>query len=974
MLAGERTVRLYGQVLDSFTRMGIPAHVTLMNAADSTVVDTLTAWNWRDHSGFDMLVPAVPAKFVFKAVADGYEDAFLNYELKRIARNTYFELPPILMKKKLEPDTIPTSPYTQGTPEDSIWKSLNLKGVTVTGTRVKMVWKGDTIVYNAAAFKLPEGSMLDALVKQLPGAELKDNGDIYVNGKKVDYLTLNGEDFFKGNNKVMLDNLPYYTVKNIQVYHKSSEKSRWAEQELEEKDFVMDVQLKREYSTGYMGNVEAGGGLSLTDNERAGRQGNGRTPYMGRFFAVRFTDHSRLSLFGNVNNVNEDRKPGYEGDWEPSDMPQGVRKTVQGGLSLHVGEKEKKWDETLDITARHNDANDETLTTTERFASAGNIYGRSSGISRQRDFRLSVWNRFVLSKPFKLMAYIDGTYSNGKHDSQGLQTTFTADPAALGDTWAVMDSAYQTTAFAQKHLTNRNRTQSYNKYRSLSLMGSVHFLQKLAWGDDFSINVAANYRRSNPSDNFSMSLIEYLQTGQTDYRRQYTDSHSSHCDYAVTGTYTFHFLSGLNYSLYARYDHKWDDRVNELFNLETIDSARHNVELTLLPSSRSELLTALDMQNTKNYTLGENHFEEGMRVYYNPHMKKGWAYVSLSLPLHQRSQEMHFRGAQLDTIARRSLLSFSPSFTAMFSRDSLWAYANARVSVSDPDFASLMPVNNDANPLSVRLFNARLKSTQDYHFSASATFSRPSVGQNVSVEAGAGLVANAVGTRSVYNTATGAYAFRNENVSGNWEAYGRLGFNRALDAKKRWNMEEATNVGYNRNVDFDLEYATLAPVEAMNVSEARLSKVNNWNFRQTAGLKYTKDKWSVGVNGMFNWRHSTSSRKDFETINVFDFNYGVSFRCPLPLSLDLATDLKMFSIRGYSDRSLNTNHLVWNASLSRSFLSGRLTAKLDAYDLLKKLTSTSVTLNAQGRYETWHNCLPSYAMLHMIWKFNKMPK
>ena len=83
-----------------------------------------------------------------------------------IARNNYFELPRILMKKK----------------QDDIWRENDLEGVTVTGTRVKIAYRGDTLVFNAAAFNLPEGSMLDGLIRQMPGAELKDNGDIYING------------------------------------------------------------------------------------------------------------------------------------------------------------------------------------------------------------------------------------------------------------------------------------------------------------------------------------------------------------------------------------------------------------------------------------------------------------------------------------------------------------------------------------------------------------------------------------------------------------------------------------------------------------------------------------------------------------------------------------------------------------------------------------------------------------------------
>lgn len=53
-----------------------------------------------------------------------------------------------------------------------------LKEVTVKATKIKMVWRGDTLVYNADAFNVPEGSMLDGLIKQLPGVELKDNWEI----------------------------------------------------------------------------------------------------------------------------------------------------------------------------------------------------------------------------------------------------------------------------------------------------------------------------------------------------------------------------------------------------------------------------------------------------------------------------------------------------------------------------------------------------------------------------------------------------------------------------------------------------------------------------------------------------------------------------------------------------------------------------------------------------------------------------
>ena len=129
---------------------------------------------------------------------------------------------------------------------------------------------------DARAFQLSEGSMLESLVGNIPGTELKDNGDIYMNGKKVDYLTLNGKDFFKGNNRVMLDNLPYYTVDKLQFFHRRSERSLMAGKDVERQDYIMNVKLKQEYNTGYLGNVEAGIGT----HERR----------LGRGFALRFTD------------------------------------------------------------------------------------------------------------------------------------------------------------------------------------------------------------------------------------------------------------------------------------------------------------------------------------------------------------------------------------------------------------------------------------------------------------------------------------------------------------------------------------------------------------------------------------------------------------------------------------------------------------------------------------------------------------
>jgi hypothetical protein len=81
----------------------------------------------------------------------------------------------------------------------------------------------------------------------------------------------------------------------------------------------------------------------------------------------------------------------------------------------------------------------------------------------------------------------------------------------------------------------------------------------------------------------------------------------------------------------------------------------------------------------------------------------------------------------------------------------------------------------------------------------------------------------------------------------------------------------------------------------------------------------------------------------------------------------------MFSRRGYSSDMMNTDDLVWNAELSRSLLKEKLTLKLTAFDLLHQLSNKQYSVNAQGRTETWNNCIPRYIMFSAAYKLNVMP-
>ena len=913
----ERKVELSGEVYDSFTKAKVKAFLTLMHK-DSTVVDTMTCWTWGTSSYYEFKVPAKNDDFIIKATAEGYEDTTMVYQLRHIARNSWFELPRILMKKKQRSD-------------DDIYKEVDMNGVVITGTKVKLAYRGDTLVYNASAFNMPEGSMLDGLIRQMPGAELKDNGDIYINGKKVDYLTLNGKDFFKGQNKVMLDNLPYYTVKELKVFDKSTKQSELIGHDVEKKDYVMDVQLKREYNRGIMGNIEAGAG---TDDR-----------YLARLFSLYYDDHSRVSVFGNTNNINENRRPGGEGEWRPSDMPTGLRATKQTGLHAETEDKDKNWEEELDANFDWSDADHWNRINSERFASGGNILGGNEQWSRQKDFRFSASNYFEVKKPVTLWSHISTNYSNGHRNTTS------------------QDSTYRNT------IINRAFDDGYNRYRTLSLGGSIGLHHKFEWGDYISANFNGSYNRQKPSESFSLNRTYYAQTDSTGLRHTYTDNHSDSYSYSAEAGYHFQMLNRWFISPTANYTQSMENSTNKHFRLDWLNEVAADKQQTVwLPSTRDALLSAVDHDNSNDELHMARKYTGSLEIMHSGEKE----YFAIRMPISYTSERLHYTDAQLDTIARRSYTDFSPSIDLY-----RWGVkrglsrAGYGMNVSRPSLVSLMPTDDTTNPLVTRINNPDLKATINHNASLAFQFHNDSTRRFLNLWTNASLTQRSVGTRTIYNTTTGAYTFTQDNIDGNWNWSLGSSFEMPLDSAKRFTLQQRADADYNHSVDFPVQYVAVSQQQ----TEQAKSTVHNWTLHERLALEYQRDKLTAGISGEVSWRSSTSKREDFERISAFEYSYGGHVRYTIPwLKLYVGTDIRMFSRRGYQSEMMNTDNLVWNAELSRSLFKEKLTLKLTAFDLLHKLSETQYFVNAQGRTETWNNCIPRYVMLSMTYKFTQKPK
>lgn len=973
----ERKIALWGHVRDNVTRIGIDdAFITLM-VSDSTVVDTMHVFGmgkWDGGNKYDVAyrfqVPARPQKYIIRAEHPEYETLDINFEIKRVARNTYFDAPWHLMKKK------PT--------QEELMERM-LDEVTIRATKVKMVYKGDTIIYNADAFNLPEGSMLDALIRQLDGVELKDDGRILVNGEQIDELLLNGKDFFKDDNTVLLDNLPAYTVKNVQVHHKSTDRSEWLGRDDEKKLYVMDVVLKREYAQGWLANAELAGGTPFGEHDAEGNRFDER--YLARLFALRYTDNSRLSIFTNTNNVNEIRKPGTNGEWSPSNQPQGQRNTQNSGIDLLIDDKDKRWKENATIDFSWNKTHDVTLTSTEQFfATSNSAYSRTMYSSTSHDKRFGLRNYFQLKKPFWLDSELRlGFYDNDRRGGNRYANMLTY-PEHFGTAKKVLDEVFSATLSTdlQESLVNRSRSRSKSDGNGTTSSLSLTATHKLTTGDVIGMDISGSLN-TNHSYTYDSQSIDYYRTGQPGtLSNRHTHSPNNSSTLKIVPYYDITWLNG--WSLRTAYDYHRDytHQTHDDYRLDRLscweDDTWH--QFGTLPSSRDSLLMAFDANNSYDRKKTNQRHIISLTPKYTKDEDGKYYYIRMQVPFNFLNERLEYRSDVLDTDIQQKKFTFTPSVSAYLAWDNYGKTVNFNYSLSMtmPDLYNMVDVRNDANPLTIRLGNPNLKMRTDHRMQTS--FTRNWRQHNTSLNFGGGLrfFLNQVSQGYSYNTQTGVYTYQPHNVDGNWQTYFFSSFGIQPDKEKRLTIHNYIHGDYSRNVDYAM--ATNAMTSEMPEVKTSLSHVNNWYLEDRLTLNYRYNDLYLGGQVYGQYRHANNRERTIEEINAVDFSYGLNASYVFKKEtypkwlqkLNVNTDIKMFSRRGYGEPSLNSDDLVWNASVSRPFCKGKILVNLEAFDILHQLSNTQIVINGQGRTETLRNTLPRYIMLHVTYKFQKMPK
>ena len=871
----------------------------------------------------------------------------------------------------------------------------------VTANIPKMMIKDDTVVYNADAFRVPEGSVIEALVEVLPGAKIDDDGKISINGKNVKKFKLDGRDFMTGNNDAVMKNLPSYVIDKVKAYDEKSDLSRMTGVDDGNDDFVLEFVTKRSARNGIQANPDIGYGT----DKRYGI----RLTAMKPFGAMRYT------FMGNANNVNDRNFSGRGGRGRGNNN--GQRHTKTGALDISY-ENDKDLKLSGRVTWNHGNTDNWNRTGSENFVntrggafsnSISQSYGRNNSWTGNMNLEWKIDTVTTLNfRP-------NVSFSTSDNQNESNSASFNVDPFEHVLNPLSEDGLKELSKDSLVVNSRKNKSLSYSENKDLS--AQVQIYRRLnSKGRNVAISGNVNYRDGN-SQNANLSGVHLWLTKkkyQTDQdstyqTNRYTTSESKSYGFSLGTTYTepiYMFKKketpedtvqqqrqrgpfgnrgrrmvgqeGIFLQLNYRFNYSYQKNDPKTYDLLGISEDEFNRALEdyrdfgFLPDDYESLLSTSLSRYSERSEYGHNADVQlrFSREKYNMN-------VGLNIQPQRSHYIQQYLGKPVDTV--RTVVNLSPTLNLRYRFDQ---YTNLQVQfrgqTQQPNITQLLDIYDDTNPLSVTMGNPGLKPSFTTNLSTNFQMQRkptlvedslgfmvPKNQRNWSFSSANGSFSrttNSIGNIVTYEENTGRRISRPDNYDGNWSTNGGASFYIGLDTLNRWDISGGLNASYRHQVSYVNLERTAVPDR--NVT-------HSYNLEPSLSLSF-RNKWlSVSVNCRTTYARTENRLQASRNLETWNFNYGGNTKITFPWGTNLSTDMHMYSKHGYSDATLNTNELLWNAQLSQSFLKGKkLTVMLQWYDILNEQSNFSRTINANGWRDQEVNAITSYAMLHVSYRLN----
>ena len=912
-----RRLSISGQLLDADLKEPmVQATIQLFHIADSTFAGGTVS----DVNGdFEVEAPSA-GTYRLRVSTVGYKNIEREVTLRR---NENMDLGSLMMESE----------------------TVMLKEAVITGRAAQVVVKKDTILYNPEAFRTPEGSPIEELIKRIPGAEVDEEGVITINGKEVKKILLDGKEFMLGDVETALKNIPVSIIQNLKFYDQQSDQSRITGIEDGEKETVLDFTIKKGMNRGYMTNLDIAGGTARR--------------YASRGMGSSFTDKTRIVLLGNFNNKEENA-----GWWNRRGL--NARKMLGTNLNYDNNDKLK-----IDFSLRwnHRDGDNQTETAVQNFYSESTptyTNTANSNFTRSNNWWGNVRLEWKLDSLTNILLRANGNSGTDDGTNTSLAGTYTDDPYLYS-----ADPLHEITEKLAEHTVNHNQNASLTYGENKNAWAMLQLYRRLnPKGRNIVFRVEANggkNQNENVSDNEVQLFLVKNKEGKdsTYYTARYSTTPSDNSGYVLSTTYSEPLWKGahLQFNYELRYSQNKSDR--KTYDFSHMDQ---NPFAGITPEYRDwdpwlgSLYDTMDQYFDKNLSRYSEYknYTHNLRLTLR-HREEKYDYNIGFLVQPQHSNFIQdYRGIYVDFDRNVTNLTPTVNFHYKFSDQSnLWV--RYRGDTRQPEMSQRLDITDDSNPLYITQGNPGLKpqftsTLNTYYNNYIVRYKR-----SIVVYLNYRHIRNAISNLVHYDPETGGSISRPENINGNWNVNGGFTFNTALDSTAHWNIGTDTRMRYNNFVSY----------VAQEQADAEKNTTRTINLNERLSVGYRNDWLEVTLDGNLNYQHTRNELQPNANLDTWQINYGGQFLVRLPLDFELSMNLHERSRRGYNDDSMNTNELIWNGQISKPFLKNKsLIVALNFYDLLGQQSNYERWVNATSRTDTRYNSVNSYAMLHVRYRLN----
>ncbi|MDD4514227.1 TonB-dependent receptor [Massilibacteroides sp.] len=886
VFAQQNKVSVIGQVVEEGNDSPIEqATVRLLSVKDSTLIGGVVT----EKSGNFTLKSIRPGNYLLHVSFVGFDHLYQ----------------PLSITGKKNPVNVGKLALSDGV--------IQLGEAVVIGKAPEVVVKNDTVEYNADSYKVTEGSMLEDLLKKMPGVEVSSDGKVTVNGKEIKKIMVDGKEFFTNDPKVASKNLPAQMVEKVQVYDRKSDMTMMTGFDDGDEEATINLTVKPGMKQGWFGNAFAGYGS--------------KDRYEGNAMVNRFINNDQMTFMGGLNNTNN---MGF------SDLASTMFSGMGGGGRRFSGGGAGNG-----ITSSGNAG----LNFSKEFNSKLTLSGNTRYSHSDNDAESNVRKESFVAQDSTLLEY-SKSKSNPVSDNIGAEFRLEWKPDTLTNIIFRPEIGYSRSSSAGNELTDvmnnemdtvrRVNSQNNSDGEGYDLSGRLEFSRKLnSRGRVFSASLSGGL-----SDSYSDE--DYY------YKEEVLNGNDSILDQRIR-----YDNSGFNYRAFA----SWVEplgrnnflQVTYSFSQRRQESLKNSYNLDFASGEYNQLDTAY----SKNFR--NDFISQRAGVSFKAQREKYNYTIGFNVdPSYSKSE--NFVGDSTLSSFSRNVINLSPTaqFNYMFSKQSnLRVWYNGRT--SQPSMTQLQPVPDISDPLNTIKGNPDLKPT--YTNNLSVRFHRfvPEQQTAFMVMANGNYIINDIVSSSVYSkTEAGKRETTYENMNGNYNGNVRVIVNTPLKNKK-----------------FSVNSMTFASFQNSNgFSNGEKNRNRRLTLSENAGIDYRSDLFDLGMNGSISYSKTKNTIQSQNNLETFNYRLGGTTTVYLPYNFKLESDINYSTNSGYAN-GYEQEELLWNAALSKSFLKGNQgTLRFKIYDILQQRSNISYSTTATATTYSEYNTLNSYFMVHLIYKFS----